>query len=291
MKLSCDVISDLLPLYAEGLATKASSELVREHLADCESCRKKAGKMAAPVPIAMEPDDGMDKVRREIWKRRLLTALCAVLVVCGLGFWFLSWLTEPIYLDEKVITNVVDNGDGTVTVFMDAAAVGEETFQFELEVCGSGEIFAVWTSRWLELKWREPVPRTEDITRSVAGDGIYYFTGRDGEEDLLIYENPQKFINGGRMSLPRLFLSSYFLLALILGALALIIAFGLRGHRAGKWFALVGSYLWCYALCQGIVCGFTFASFFATQELKWAIAMSLCLWGAGVCVWNMRKRI
>jgi hypothetical protein len=54
--------------------------------------------------------------------------------------------------------------------------------------------------------------------------------------------------------------------------------------------ALVGSFLCCYGLCQGIVCGFTFASFFAEQELGWALAMSLCLWGALMCLWSMRKR-
>ena len=40
MKLSCGVIRDLLPLYAENLAGEESRQLVEEHLADCEACRK-----------------------------------------------------------------------------------------------------------------------------------------------------------------------------------------------------------------------------------------------------------
>ena len=39
-KIPCDVILDLLPLYAEGLTSKESSEAVREHIRACPSCRK-----------------------------------------------------------------------------------------------------------------------------------------------------------------------------------------------------------------------------------------------------------
>ena len=42
MKLDCDVIRDLLPLYAEKLASPASSALVEQHLAACPACRAAA---------------------------------------------------------------------------------------------------------------------------------------------------------------------------------------------------------------------------------------------------------
>ena len=289
MKLSCDIIRDLLPLYAEELASADSREAVEEHLRDCESCRSACEDMKkSPVIIPEEP--GLNTVRRGLWKRRLLTALCAVLIVFMAGCWFLSWLTAPIYLDESVITDIQDNHDGTVTISMDAAAVGRQTFQFEIDPTEAGETFVIWTSRWLEYTWSEPIPRPLAITRTVLHNGIYLFTGQDGEEDLLIYENPQKFINGGVMTLPRLYLSYYFLMALGIGAVLLIAAILLRKKRAGKWLCAAGSLAWCYALCQGIVCGFTFASFFAQQELCWGASMGLCLWGAVMCIWGMRKK-
>ena len=39
MKLDCEVIRDLLPLYAEHMASPASTALVEEHLQECEACR------------------------------------------------------------------------------------------------------------------------------------------------------------------------------------------------------------------------------------------------------------
>ena len=287
MKLSCDIIRDLLPLYAEELASADSREAVEGHLLGCERCRRAYEDMkTCPVIIPEEP--GLDTVRRGLWRRRLLTALCAVLIVCMAGCWFLSWLTAPIYLDKSIITDIQDNHDGTVTISMDAAAVGRQTFQLEIDPTDAGETIVLWTSRWLEWTWSEPIPRPLSITRSVIHNGIYLCTGTG--EDELIYENPQEFINGGVVLLPRMYLSFYFQVSLLIGSAALILAFLLRRRRAGKWLALVGSFLCCYGLCQGIVCGFTFASFFAEQELGWALAMALCLWGALMCMRAMRRK-
>lgn len=289
MNITCDMIRDLLPLYAEELASRDSAAAVQEHLQGCGECRRVYEDLKKS-PVVVHDGPGLEAVRRGLWKRRFLTALCAVLVVCALGCWGLSWLTAPIYLDKSVITDIVDNDDGTVTISMDAAAAGRQTFQLEIDPSPAGETFVIWTSHWLEYSWSEPIPRPFAITRSVTHNGIYYFTGVAGEENLLIYENPQKYINGGVMSLPRLYLSYYFAASVAVGAALLCLAALLRRKRAGKWLALTGSFLCCYGLCQGIVCGFTFASFFAQQELFWGLSMGSCLWGAGVCVWNMRKR-
>jgi len=51
MKLECDVIRDLLPLYAEKLASPASSALVEQHLAECPACRAELEQMG----IGCEP--------------------------------------------------------------------------------------------------------------------------------------------------------------------------------------------------------------------------------------------
>jgi len=39
MKISCDVLSDLLPLYHDGVCNQSTQKLVQEHLKECESCR------------------------------------------------------------------------------------------------------------------------------------------------------------------------------------------------------------------------------------------------------------
>jgi hypothetical protein len=40
MKNECKIISDLLPLYSENLVCEETAEFVKNHLSECESCKK-----------------------------------------------------------------------------------------------------------------------------------------------------------------------------------------------------------------------------------------------------------
>ena len=40
MKNECKIISDLLPLYAEDIVCEETEEFVKNHLSECESCKK-----------------------------------------------------------------------------------------------------------------------------------------------------------------------------------------------------------------------------------------------------------
>lgn len=95
MKLECDVIRDLLPLYAEKLASPASSALVEQHLAACPACRAELERMEKPVSVQPEPqpDAPLKNIRSSLNRRRLRTMLCsfaaalALAAVCGFGWY------------------------------------------------------------------------------------------------------------------------------------------------------------------------------------------------------------
>lgn len=82
MKLDCELIQDLLPLYAEGLCSAASRRAVEEHLCECEHCRR----LTAPLPIE-EPGDtpnadrAVKKSIKKVRRRWLSSLIAAVLVV------------------------------------------------------------------------------------------------------------------------------------------------------------------------------------------------------------------
>ena len=40
MKMSCNIIEDLLPLYVDDMVSEDSRKLVEEHLKECPACRK-----------------------------------------------------------------------------------------------------------------------------------------------------------------------------------------------------------------------------------------------------------
>ena len=110
MKLECDVIRDLLPLYAEKLASPASSALVEQHLADCPACRAELEQMEKPVPVQPEPqpDAPLKNIRSSLNRRRLRTMLCsfaaalALAAVCGFGWYGYTACDRVSFFDARL---------------------------------------------------------------------------------------------------------------------------------------------------------------------------------------------
>ncbi len=80
MKMECDVIRDLLPLYADDACSDRSRELVKEHLQECEACRDLLGRLrATEVESDLRREKGTvieDGIR--LFRRRFATAGAAV---------------------------------------------------------------------------------------------------------------------------------------------------------------------------------------------------------------------
>lgn len=83
MKHNCEIVRDLLPLYAEQIASPASTALVEEHLAECPACRAELQRMEKPVTVQPEPqaDAPLKTIQIALTRRRVHTILVTLLVV------------------------------------------------------------------------------------------------------------------------------------------------------------------------------------------------------------------
>lgn len=92
MKISCDVIRDLLPLYAEDMVSAGSKKMVEEHLQECPSCVKALNEIREPVvPIREKTGSGLKQFRKRMIQKLVLGLMavlfCSITVVvwcCGL---------------------------------------------------------------------------------------------------------------------------------------------------------------------------------------------------------------
>lgn len=90
MKIDCNVIKDLLPLYADDLASSESRALVDEHICSCPDCKKelealKAGEIKSVVD-SIKVDEKEAKAPIKKVKRRITLAIviaCAVSIIAG----------------------------------------------------------------------------------------------------------------------------------------------------------------------------------------------------------------
>ena len=65
-KLRCEIVQDLLPSYVDGLTSDATNEAIKDHLADCVSCRDMYERMKADETSAEENSEVMEKEKKEI---------------------------------------------------------------------------------------------------------------------------------------------------------------------------------------------------------------------------------
>ena len=87
--ISCDVIRDLLPLYADDLLSQRSRELVDAHIAACPECKKMLDAMLCPLDPEPAAENFIDALRKQKRKqhRRIILACTLTVLACVLGWW------------------------------------------------------------------------------------------------------------------------------------------------------------------------------------------------------------
>lgn len=85
-KIPCEVIKDLLPSYIDELTSEVTDKEVKEHISECESCRKVLLEMKNPEA---EPDDTENlraidylKAIRRKFKKTISICLAVALIIC-----------------------------------------------------------------------------------------------------------------------------------------------------------------------------------------------------------------
>lgn len=80
MKMDCDVIRDLLPLYTENMLSQKSQDLVEEHLADCPACQKALAEMGDDRFKVVPQLDPLKKFKRTFRKHTITVALITAFI-------------------------------------------------------------------------------------------------------------------------------------------------------------------------------------------------------------------
>lgn len=91
MKISCDIIRDLLPLYKDSVCSDATKDMVEDHLSGCEGCREYYEQMSGELPEISSGEEGSPQITED-WSffkkagqrliyRQILFASAAVLLL------------------------------------------------------------------------------------------------------------------------------------------------------------------------------------------------------------------
>lgn len=78
-KINCDTAGDLIPLYVDKVLSQSSTELLEEHLAECESCTEQVNALKKDIVLKnYDERKPLHKFKNQIMRHRILFLLVAV---------------------------------------------------------------------------------------------------------------------------------------------------------------------------------------------------------------------
>ena len=88
-EITCSVIKDLLPLYADGVVSEDTRRIVAEHLENCADCREIYESMISQVAIPIESAKPLKNFKQSWKKKKIVIALTSVIItltIIGSGY-------------------------------------------------------------------------------------------------------------------------------------------------------------------------------------------------------------
>lgn len=251
MKITCDIIKDLLPLYVEDMVSMDSKKLVDEHLCTCDSCTKElAGLVKTPkVPVEVETES-LKRVETTIRRRRILAVMAAVFLMAALVLGVNLFLNAKVFLtaDQAVVSAQATEDGSLVIRYSDLVT---ETGSVAWEDNNWGVIASTRMGKLLHSGTQEDGFTKhygpEFTMEGTEGKNVWYCNAKDGTgEDLLLDAGID--YDGTPLAQVNYHLAYYFAGVLVLGAVLLLLSRVLKGKWQGELCFRFGA----LALCNGV---------------------------------------
>ena len=150
----CDIIKDLLPLYAENMVSESSKNLIEDHFSECENCKKEYEKITADVKVADTSNENIVKLKKEIKKKSVkkviiatLTSVVAVVMIAILLlFIFKPYLYTWIYPGDRITLNITYENEGYPITFNNHDIIVKSHSnlnQYNLDVDGDTTVISI----------------------------------------------------------------------------------------------------------------------------------------------------
>ena len=108
-KLDCDIVSDLLPLYHDGVVKKTTAEAIKEHLESCDVCRQEYEALFSDLDLEvgeLQTKKKFSDMMKSLKRKRFIASAVAVVLICALviGGYFWQLQMPLVNLSDEEIT-------------------------------------------------------------------------------------------------------------------------------------------------------------------------------------------
>lgn len=143
-KVHCNIIQDLLPLYADDVVSPESKAMVDAHLANCSECREILDEIRSSVPVPQHSDTTLFKKI----KRKQQIKSVALAVVIALFFYAIIGAPIVAYIKDSFVEYNADDcivselQDGSPIVEMSERAKGANIYYlYDVDESGNTEVY------------------------------------------------------------------------------------------------------------------------------------------------------
>ncbi len=292
MKVTCNVIKDVLPLYLENMLSDDSCVMVEEHIEQCQECKSYLNEMRTFNKIPVDRNTSpLLKIKSTLRKKKFLTAIFSMMFSITLFVITIALLTAPEYLpfSERSVT-INEIGNGSVLAQFEDTVYGYDINRYRTDD-NTGYVYHITT--WDSI-WNRNIKKSNANNTILNPNGenvvsVYYYH-TDGSQDILMYGkdiNP----NGGIVTLPRLFLSYYALIAIVFAATCGLIMLILYRNKKVLNFTMKVFFLpVSYLLGHLIIKGFTTSSYAATRDFYAILLVMIPLYIAFLMAVNLIRQ-
>lgn len=272
MKITCNVIQDIMPLYLENIVSEDTRNLVEEHTAACEGCRKNLSDIRTSTPAGPDIDVlPIKKLKVLLIKKKVQTITWSAILVLIIAVILIANLVAPRYYpasDHVISLNETVNGTVYVTLDDKVSGYGVSTSLSD-DKTGYAYHIAAWDSVWDRKIMKNKLQNVVLNPNGEKVSAVYYYE-TNGSGEVLLYgeaQNPSGII----IKQPKLGLYLICALASAIGCLVLLIIFKKNKKVFEKIiaiFLLSVSYLLSHLLCKG----FSVTGYFAAKDF-WEILL------------------
>ncbi len=298
MNVTCQVIQDLLPLYAEHLTSEDTCALVEEHLEGCPACRARLQAMQAPPPVPADQDlTNLETFRdRILLRRERMAALISILVMVAF-FSTCNFFSSTYPMTDGAQHLEVYEENGQVYLQPDGEMV-RISLDWTKPSGYWGYIYTVRMHTSL-IHWDQPIgwnsttptPQREVLNHPAQEIVAVYYDSGEGEPQLL-YGNPVDLSQIGYPHEKDYTLGIAFWTVFLVGCACLIRHASVH-HKGEACLGASTVALFSFAYLLGHLClkGWTFASIETQWELSGILMLMMPLAGVLYLLYQMVRAI
>lgn len=210
MKVSCEIIRDLLPSYINDLCSEESKDLINEHVRECENCNEVLTKLEIESKNQNLKERITEKSSVKLFKRvrnrMLLKSVLFIVIAAALisNFYFVGEISKTISPEVESIRKDVEKRIGSEAEIIETTLSRTEMFVLFKDK-GDGDIGMIYYTQHPWMKNRYLFLGGTYNTKGVSNQkyGIHHFSQGvyNGADTLIVVFGDNKGINAEKLEL------------------------------------------------------------------------------------------